>query len=126
LAELRAFVRFHVRYHMDRRNEVFISYMELRSLSDQNAAEIIALRKRYEAELRGILARGAAAGQFAIPDPTVTAMALIAMLTGVTTWRKPGGRLGPAAIEEIYAALALSAVGADPAAAAMHRAAGAA
>ncbi len=124
LSELLAFARFHVRYHMDRRDEVFINYMELRSLSDANAAEVIALRKQYEAELRGILARGAEAGQFAIPDPTVTAMALIAMLTGVTTWRKPGGRLSPGAIEDIYATLTLNAVGAEPAPAAARLTAG--
>jgi len=112
LRELVAFARFHVRYHIDRRDEVFINYMELRSLSDAHAAEIVALRKAYEAELRGILARGAASGHFAIADPVVTAMALIAMLTGVTTWRKPGGRLAPEAIEDIYAALTLGAVGA--------------
>lgn len=124
LSELLAFARFHVRYHIDRRDEVFINYMELRSLSDDNAAEIIALRKRYEAELRRILARGVEAGQFAIPDPTVTAMALIAMLTGVTTWRKAGGRLSPGAIEEIYATLTLNAVGAEPPPAAARLAAG--
>lgn len=125
VTELVAFARFHVRYHMDRRDEVFLSYMELRSLSDENAAEIIALRKRYEAELRAILARGAEAGRFSIPDPTVTAMALIAMLTGVTTWRKPGGRLSPGVIEDIYATLTLNAVGAEPAPAAALCVAGA-
>jgi len=116
LTELDAFARFHVRYHIDRRDEVFINYMELRSLTPENAAEIVALRKAYEAELRAILARGAETGQFAIADAAVTAMALIAMLTGVTTWRKPGGRLTPDEIGDIYAALALRAVGAQAAA----------
>lgn len=116
LTELDAFARFHVRYHIDRRDEVFINYMELRSLTAENAAEIVALRKAYEAALRAILARGAETGQFAIADPTVTAMALIAMLTGVTTWRKPGGRLSPDEIGDIYAALCLRAVGAQAAA----------
>ena len=109
---LEAFARFHVRYHIDRRDEVFINYMELRSLDPGNAAEIKALRKEYERELRAILAAGRAAGQFAVPDVAVTAMALIAMLTGVTTWRKPGGRLAPGEIEAVYVALALCAVGA--------------
>lgn len=116
VAELVAFARFHVRYHMDRRDEVFINYMELRSLSEANAAEIVALRKEYEHELRAILRRGARAGAFRTPDAPVTAMALIGMLTGVTTWRKPGGRLSPEAIEDIYVALTLNAVGATEAA----------
>jgi AcrR family transcriptional regulator len=110
--ELVAFARFHVRYHMDRRDEVFINYMELRSLSGENAAEIVTLRKTYEHELRGILRRGARAGAFRACDAAVTAMALIGMLTGVTTWRKPEGRLSPEAIEDIYVTLTLNAVGA--------------
>jgi AcrR family transcriptional regulator len=116
-ARLEAFARFHVRYHIVRRDEVFINYMELRSLAPENAPEIKALRREYEAELRAILKDGVAVGAFAAPDLAVTAMALIAMLTGVTTWRKEGGRLSPAEIEQAYAALALAAVGAAPGAA---------
>jgi AcrR family transcriptional regulator len=112
-ARLDAFARFHVRYHIIRRDEVFINYMELRSLTPENAAEITALRKEYEEELRAILREGCAVGAFAAPDIPVTAMALIAMLTGVTTWRKEGGRLDPQAIEDVYAALAANAVRAD-------------
>ncbi|TVQ57288.1 MAG: TetR/AcrR family transcriptional regulator [Rhodobacteraceae bacterium] len=111
-ALLSAFARFHVRYHMDRRDEVFINYMELRSLDPENAPEIVALRKEYEGELRAILAQGVAKGVFRTPDVPVTAMALIAMLTGVTTWRQAGGRLGPQAIADIYTRLTLDAVGA--------------
>jgi AcrR family transcriptional regulator len=110
-AELETFVRFHVRYHIIRRDEVFINYMELRSLDPEAASRIVALRKEYEGELRAILRRGVAAGAFSIPDVPVAGMALIAMLTGVTTWRKAEGRLSVAQIEDIYVAMALSAVG---------------
>lgn len=111
-AELEAFARFHVRYHMDRRDEVFINYMELRSLAEENLGEIVRLRKDYEGELRRILTRGVALGAFRLPDVPMAAMALIAMLTGVTTWRKPEGRMGPAEIEDAYVALTLAAAGA--------------
>jgi AcrR family transcriptional regulator len=123
LETLEAFARFHVRYHIDRRDEVFINYMELRSLAPENAREIKALRKEYERELRVILAAGREAGLFRIPDVAVSAMALIAMLTGVTTWRKPGGRLSPPEIETVYVALAMNAVGAGAPAAEAARAA---
>ena len=39
-AALEHFVRFHIRYHLDRSREVFISYMELRSLEDENFSAI--------------------------------------------------------------------------------------
>jgi AcrR family transcriptional regulator len=108
---LEAFVRFHVRYHIDRRDEVFVNYMELRSLEPANAPSVIALRDAYERDLRGILQ--ACLAQRAAPglDVPLAAMALIAMLTGVTTWRKPGGRLSATQIEDQYVTLALRAVG---------------
>lgn len=111
-AALDAFARFHIRYHLDRRDEVFINYMELRSLDPTARAQIAALRSEYEHELRDILTRGMAKGVFRVPDVPVAAMALIAMLTGVTTWWQPGGRLGEDEIESIYTTLTLQAVGA--------------
>ncbi len=111
-AELEAFARFHIRYHISRRDEVFINYMELRSLEPGARAEIAALRRAYEDELRAILSRGVAARRFTVADVPVAGLALIAMLTGVTTWYPPDGRLSPAALEDLYAGLALSAVGA--------------
>jgi AcrR family transcriptional regulator len=109
---LAAFARFHIRYHISRRDEVFINYMELRSLAPEHRAAVTALRAEYEGELRAILSRGAETGAFHVADVAVTAMALIAMLTGVTTWWQPGGRLGPRDLENLYADLALGAVGA--------------
>ena len=36
------------------------------------------------------------------PDPKVASLAIIAMLTGVTTWYREGGRLGREAVGDIY------------------------
>jgi hypothetical protein len=41
-------VRFHIRYHLERADEVFIAYMELRNLEPENFAEVEAERRRYE------------------------------------------------------------------------------
>jgi AcrR family transcriptional regulator len=111
-AELAAFARFHVRHHIARRDEVFVNYMEMRSLDARNAPEIRVLRRAYEDILRDILRRGARDGVFAVRDVAVTAMGLIAMLTGITTWRRADGRLGAQEIVEIYAGMTLAAVGA--------------
>ncbi len=108
--KIETFVRFHVRYHMTRHNEVFTSFMELRSLEPDNFTKIEALRKRYEYDIRDILKQGRDNGDFQITDPHVSAMALIAMLTGVTTWYKPDGRLDMSEIEEIYLALAMRSI----------------
>ncbi len=111
LAMLEAFVRFHVRYHLERGAEVFISYMELRNLEPDNFARVEMLRRSYEAILTGILEAGRDAGAFRITEARLATFALIAMLTGVNTWYRPGGRLGAAEIEAEYLAMARNLVG---------------
>ncbi|WP_118133041.1 TetR/AcrR family transcriptional regulator [Oceanicella sp. SM1341] len=102
---LERFVRFHVGYHISRPEEVFIAYMELRNLSETNFAEIEGLRGCYEAALRAILERGMAEGCFRLPDLRLTTRAIIAMLTGVTTWYRAGGRLSAVEVADHYADL---------------------
>ena len=108
--KLEAFVRFHVRYHMTRHDGVFTSFMELRSLEPENYAQLEALRKRYEYDVRDILEEGAKSGDFQITDPHVSAMILLSMLMGVTNCFKQGGRLNKDEVEEIYLAMAFRAV----------------
>lgn len=102
LAALEGFVRNHIRFHLPRADAVFVSYMELRNLTPENFARVEALRRQYEAVLEAILERGAEAGTLRRVDARVTAMALIALMTGVTNWYREGGRLPRAEIEEIY------------------------
>ena len=99
---LETFVQFHIDYHLDRCTEVFLSNMELRNLTPENFARIEALRRRYEAELESILSDGHASGDFRLPDVHVSAMALIAMLVGVTSWYREDGRLSRDRIQRIY------------------------
>jgi AcrR family transcriptional regulator len=101
-AQLESFVRHHIRYHLDRPDLVFIAYMELRNLTPANFAVIEQLRRDYENQLENILKRGQAAGAFDVADTKLATLALIAMLTGVTTWYREGGRLDRAAIEALY------------------------
>jgi AcrR family transcriptional regulator len=108
---LEEFVRFHIRYHLDRSREVFISYMELRNLEGENFNEIERLRRQYERVPYAILERGAADGSFSIIDPQVTTMAIIAMLNGMTTWYRDNGRLSLDEIETIYVRLVARLVG---------------
>ncbi|WP_322989068.1 TetR/AcrR family transcriptional regulator [Hoeflea sp.] len=102
---LEHFVRFHIRYHLDRSREVFISYMELRSLESENFSAIERLRRQYEQVPRSILERGAKDGSFDIIDPQISTMAIIAMLNGMTTWFRENGRLSLDEIEAIYVRL---------------------
>lgn len=102
LAQLEDFTRFHIAFHMERADAVFVSYMELRNLDAGNFATIESLRRRYEDELEAILQRGVAVGLFSVPDSKIATLALIAMLTGVNTWYRTGGRLSVRQVETIY------------------------
>lgn len=102
MAALEQFTRFHIRFHSKRPEVVFISYMELRNLSPENFAIIERLRRAYEDQLENILRAGLQAREFDMREPKITAMAVIAMLTGVNTWYSPEGRLSLMQVEEIY------------------------
>ncbi len=99
---LRQFVGFHIRFHLQRPDEVFIAYMELRNLTPENFTEIEALRRRYEDALEAILRAGQAAGMFDIADTKIATLAVIAMLNGVMTWYRAGGRLSLDEVEQVY------------------------
>ena len=112
LARLERFVRFHIGFHIDRPNEVFLAYMELRNLEPGNFAEIERLRHAYEDALEAILAQGVAEGIFRIADTRIATLAVIAMLTGVNTWYRVGGRLSAEEVAGIYWGMVRGAVGA--------------
>jgi len=102
VARLEHFTRFHIRFHLPRADEVFVSYMELRNLNAANFAEIESLRRRYEDALEEILRDGEARGVFVLQDSRVTTRALIAMLTGIGQWYRSEGPLEMGRIESIY------------------------
>jgi AcrR family transcriptional regulator len=107
---LEQFIRFHIRYHLERTDEVFISYMELRNLEPDNFTSVEAERRRYETILTGILAAGTTAGRYAVENPKVATRAIIAMLTGIPTWYREGGRLSEQEIEDLYLTMVRKAV----------------
>ncbi len=110
--QLEAFSRFHIRFHLERPDAVFVANMELRNLEPENFVAIEDLRKRYEGVLIAILERGALHRDFTLPDSRLAAMAIIAMLSGVNTWYREGGRLSRERVERIYWNMIRRAVGA--------------
>ncbi|RBW62069.1 TetR/AcrR family transcriptional regulator [Ruegeria sp. A3M17] len=101
-AALRRFVGFHIRFHMERPDEVFIAYMELRNLTPENFSEIEGLRRAYEDSLEAILQDGQKSGLFSVADTKIATLAVIAMLNGVMTWYRAGGRLSLDEVEQVY------------------------
>ncbi len=108
---LTQFARFHVKYQLEESDDVFLAYMELRSLEPDSKAIVIPLRNEYERTLREILEDGAKSGVFHVADAAVVARGLLAMMTGVTVWFRDGGRLDRETVANTYVTTALQAVG---------------
>jgi AcrR family transcriptional regulator len=108
---LRAAVRFHVLFHVDRQDEAFISHSELRSLTPSNRRRITVKRDRYEALLRNFLADGQKAGSFEITDVQLTTIAILMMCSGVSDWFTKRGRLSGNAIADAYTDMVLRLLG---------------
>ena len=111
IARLEAFVKHHVSYHLDYPDDVFLAYMEIRSLEAEGRDRVIALRDRYEDVLCGILKDGVATGEFHIRDVAVHTRMLLSMLTGATVWFRAGGRLSREEVVACHLQAALQGVG---------------
>jgi AcrR family transcriptional regulator len=107
---LRAFVAFHVTYHIERKREVFVVNSELRSLEPPNRARATEVRKLYERRLIDILEAGQADGSFATVDAPVTAFGILGMVSGICTWYDDKGRIDPSRLRMIFDELVLNSV----------------
>lgn len=107
---LAALVEMHVWFHGANPLRTIIADTELRALEGPPADEIIGLRDDYEAIWTGLLAEGAAAGRFEVPDERVAAIALLQLCTGVAHWYRPGGRLQLDELCAMHAEMALAMV----------------
>ncbi len=111
IPRLEAFVRHHVSYHLDFPNDVFLAYMEIRSLEPDGRHHVVALRDSYEGVLRDILNDGVEAGLFRISDVAVQSRMLLSMMTGATVWFRANGRLSRETVVDCHLQSALQSVG---------------
>ncbi len=88
----------------------FVRFHMGRNLGAENFARIEALRRAYEDRLAAILREGQAAGLFRLADVRLATMAIIAMVNGVNTWFREGGRLSRAEVGAIYVDMVRKAV----------------
>ena len=107
---LELFVGFHIEYHLNRPEEVFIAYMELRNLNPDNFKKIEKLRNKYELILSKILSDGVNKNLFTCEETKIASLAIIGMLKEVNTWYKKDGRISVPEIKNIYQQIVLKAV----------------
>ncbi|MGW0914311.1 TetR family transcriptional regulator [Streptomyces sp. NPDC002784] len=101
-----------VRWHAGGRTTARVVQYELDSLGPEARAEILALRRQVDAEVRGIIEDGVASGEFDVPDVKGTTLAILSLSIDVARWFNVHGPRTPDEVGELYADLVLRMVGA--------------
>ncbi len=99
---LRAAVRGHVRFHLERQKENFIANSELRGLKAEHYRDIVDVRDDYERIFQDLIREGADSGVFAAGDIKILSYAILTLCTAGASWYNPGGRLKVDEIADIY------------------------
>jgi len=91
--QLQAFVAFHVRYHLLRREQALLGNMEFRSLDADEQAQVRQARRMYLNKVQTLLERGVAEGSLHCAEPKLMAHIILNMLTHASAWYQADGRL---------------------------------
>lgn len=106
-ARMRAAVRSHVRFHLNRQKQTFIANSELRGLTRDHYGEIVGRRDTYEQIFQDIIRKGCDANVFAPVDVKILSYAILTLCNAGAIWFKPEGRMPVDAIADIYEAFVL-------------------
>ena len=119
-AKLAAFVRVYVMRHCRLRVEALVANREIGWLDAARVADIRRSRRAIRDVVVAILRQGVESGLFDPPltggrkDLKAIAMALLDQWTHVSMWYGPGGEIAEEEMAQLYADMALRAVGARP------------
>ncbi|MFI5755914.1 TetR/AcrR family transcriptional regulator [Streptomyces sp. NPDC051569] len=107
-------VRSFVRWHAERHTTARVVQYELDALAEEHRAEIVGLRRRSGAVVRGILSDGVRDGEFDVPDVPGTTLAVLSLCIDVARWFNAAGSRTPDEVGALYADLVLRMVAAPP------------
>ncbi|CAM5564216.1 TetR/AcrR family transcriptional regulator OS=Streptomyces alboniger OX=132473 GN=CP975_06835 PE=4 SV=1 [Streptomyces alboniger] len=96
-----------VRWHAGGGTTARVVQYELDSLGPDARAEILALRRQCDAEVRGILEDGVATGEFDVLDVPGTTLAVLSLCVDVARWFNVAGPRTPEEVGALYANLVL-------------------
>jgi hypothetical protein len=99
---MRAAVRSHVCFHLERQKENFIANAELRGLTAEHYRAIVKKRDEYESIFQDLIRQGTKEGVFADVDVKILSYAILTLCTAGATWYNPSGRLTVDQIADIY------------------------
>lgn len=100
--QLRAVLRAHVHALLDEL-EGATAHLELDSLPEALRAPMIRKRDRYERAVRGLVAEGAARGEFSPCDAALVTRAMLGAVNWTARWFRPDGAQSAAQVAEAIA-----------------------
>lgn len=98
-------------HHASSRTSARIVNHELAALSPEHFAEVVALRKDIENEMRKLIDSGVRLNKFDIEDAHLTSAALLSLGIDLTRWYRDGLAWSPEQVSTHYAKIALRIVG---------------
>lgn len=99
---------------LDNQRNIAILTREEKNLETPDFERLSALRREFDGKLVALLQAGVEAGEFNVPDASVTALAIDGLVSWAYVWYRPHGRLSPHDLADHVADLILSMVGAKP------------
>jgi AcrR family transcriptional regulator len=111
LERIRTLIRAHVGAMLEDQDKHSTMLTELRALSEDRRAEVIALRDTYERVVRSVLERAQDAGAIRDDIPVkYLALGLLDLLNWAIFWFQPGGPMSADELGELFVTLYLSGV----------------
>jgi AcrR family transcriptional regulator len=104
--KLRRLTRDFTAIVIDNQDYLAIASREMKFLPEDSRKRILRMQERFDRILGAVLTEGVARGQFDIPDPDLTGLAISGMIIGIYRWYRIGGRLSPPQIAQSMAATA--------------------
>lgn len=104
---LKQLIVAHVETVAEELPSIRIFFEEMKHLSEENQARIIAQRDQYQAILTETLREGMETGEFRQRNLQITTLALLGSLTEVYRWYQPNGPLGKHELSEFVASFVM-------------------
>lgn len=106
LEKLRMSMKVHAIFHAERAEEIQVCDQEINNLEEPHRSIVLQLRRDYSSRWVNTIREISQSGAFDIPDPTITAFALIDMGRGPARWYRPDGKYSIAELAEQMADMA--------------------
>jgi AcrR family transcriptional regulator len=105
--QLRAAAEVYARRHATHPREAVIVNRDVSSLEEPLRGEVIALRRRHERAIRGLIEAGNRDGVFAVEVPLLASFGILELCVSIAHWFEPDGALTADEVARQYAEFAV-------------------